>query len=136
MKYIPILEKLLSSTWTDVESCSSTCILKYWQGKLQSFLIIFFRLNIASIHFWHFFRYNFERLSNGLRAVQKFDKFHESIQEAYYPKLDEASEVKVWSPRQPFAKLQVRNEEFAIYTEKNEYLVVIFIIFKISTYTN
>lgn len=29
--------------------------------------------------------------------------------EAYYPKLDEASDIKVWSPRQPFAQLQVGN---------------------------
>ncbi|GLH11231.1 Phenoloxidase 1 [Gryllus bimaculatus] len=51
-------------------------------------------------------RYNFERLSNKLKLVQRFINWREPIPEAYFPKLDSMLASRVWPPRQAFALIR------------------------------
>lgn len=50
-------------------------------------------------------RYDFERLSNSLGRVKKLDIWHEPLEEAYFPKLDNLLASRVWPAREKFTQL-------------------------------
>lgn len=52
-------------------------------------------------------RYDFERLSNTLPRVKRFNNFREPIEEGYFPKMDSLVASRAWPPR--FAGTQIRD---------------------------
>lgn len=56
-------------------------------------------------------RYNFERLSNNLARVARFNNIREPIQEAYFPKMDSLVASRAWPSRAANTKLADLNRE-------------------------
>lgn len=57
------------------------------------------------------FRYNFERLCNKLKRVERLNDFEAPLDEAYFPKLNNVIASRVWPSRVENQKLQnVRRE--------------------------
>lgn len=56
-------------------------------------------------------RYDFERLSNNLRRVERLLDWNKPIEEAYFPKLDNLLASRVWPARMKNIKLQDINRE-------------------------
>ncbi|KAG5875029.1 hypothetical protein JTB14_008138 [Gonioctena quinquepunctata] len=56
-------------------------------------------------------RYNFERLSNRMKRVERFTSYEEPIKEAYFPKLDCLVAGRWWSARVANQRMQNLNRE-------------------------
>lgn len=56
-------------------------------------------------------RYNFERFSNNLARVQRFNNFREPIAEAYFPKMDSLVASRAWPSRAAYTALSDLNRE-------------------------
>lgn len=56
-------------------------------------------------------RYNAERLCNSLKRVERFTKWREPIEEAYFPKLDSLVASRAWPARVANQKLNDLNRE-------------------------
>ncbi|XP_055691212.1 phenoloxidase 2-like [Lutzomyia longipalpis] len=51
-------------------------------------------------------RYNFERFSNSLRRVRRFNNLREPMEEGYFPKLDSLVASRTWPGRAAFLKIR------------------------------
>lgn len=56
-------------------------------------------------------RYNFERFSNNLARVQRFNNFRQPIAEAYFPKMDSLVASRAWPSRASNTSLSDLNRE-------------------------
>lgn len=56
-------------------------------------------------------RYNFERFSNNLARVARFNNFREPIAEAYFPKMDSLVASRAWPSRAAGTRLNDLNRE-------------------------
>lgn len=56
-------------------------------------------------------RYNFERFSNNLARVKRFNNVRDPIAEAYFPKMDSLVASRAWPSRAENTKLSDLNRE-------------------------
>lgn len=56
-------------------------------------------------------RYNFERLSNSLQRVKRFNNLRDPIEEAYFPKMDSLVASRSWPARVANSKISDLNRE-------------------------